>query len=357
MIINCISCKQKLKVGSEQQGKVVKCPNCQSQMKVPQANPQAPPPPSEPAKPTPISADQSGNPKEKELGGYELLGKLGEGGMARVFRARRKSDGKLVALKVLRGSLASQPDAVRDFIVEAKAAAALKHPYLPEVYDAGEADGHYFFAMEIISGATLQKVIEKQGAIPENGALTIAKYVTEILCFAWERKVIHRDIKPENLMVQPDLSLKLMDMGLAKAAGDGKATSGEGGGIIGTPMYASPEQIRGQKDLDCRSDIYSLGLTIYHAVTGELPYNATTSAMVMAKQLNEELPDPRLKNPDLSLNLTMMIKKMTEKDRDRRYQAPEDLLGAIENCRQRLIDRQAQQAPVEKPKKRGFFKR
>jgi serine/threonine-protein kinase len=277
--------------------------------------------------------------------------------MARVFRAKRKSDGKLVALKVLRGSLASQPDAVKDFIVEAKAASALKHPYLPEVYDAGEADGHYFFAMEIISGATLQKVIEKQGTIPENGALTIAKYVTEILCFAWQRRVIHRDIKPENLMVQPDLSLKLMDMGLAKAAGDGKATAGEGGGIIGTPMYASPEQIRGQRDLDCRSDIYSLGLTIYHAVTGELPYEGATSAMVMAKQLNEELNDPRQRNPDLSLNLTMMIKKMTEKDRDRRYQTPEDLLAAIENCRQRLVDRQSQPPPVEKPKRKGLFKR
>jgi serine/threonine protein kinase len=277
--------------------------------------------------------------------------------MARVFRARRKADGKVVALKVLRGSLASQPDAVKDFNIEAKAAAALKHPYLPEVFDAGAADGHYFIVMELISGATLQKVIEKQGRIPENGALTIAKYVTEILCFAWERKVIHRDIKPENLMVQPDLSLKLMDMGLAKLEGDNQATSGAGGGIIGTPMYASPEQIRGQKDLDCRSDIYSLGLTVYHAVTGELPYDATTSAMVMAKQLNEELPDPRQKNPDLSLNLTMMIKKMTEKDRDRRYQTPEELQAAIENCRQRLIDRQSQPQPEAKPKKRGLFKR
>ena len=100
-----------------------------------------------------------------------------------------------------------------------------------------------------------------------------------------------------------------------------------------------------------------MGLTIYHAVTGELPYEATTSAMVMAKQLNEELPDPRQKNSDLSLNLTMMIKKMTEKDRDRRYQTPEDLLAAIENCRQRLIDRQANPTPEEKPKKKGLFKR
>ncbi|MDP6116747.1 MAG: serine/threonine-protein kinase [Planctomycetota bacterium] len=320
--------------------------------------PPAPPPPSpDPVKSTPTRAGQSGNPQGKELGGYDLMAKLGEGGMARVFRANRKSDGQVVALKVLRGSLASQPDAVKDFLIEAKAASALKHPYLPEFFDAGEADGHHFIAMELISGATLQKVIEKQGEIPENGALTIAKYVTEILCFAWQRKVIHRDIKPENLMVQPDLSLKLMDMGLAKAAGDNKATAGEGGGIIGTPMYASPEQIRGQKDLDCRSDIYSLGLTIYHAVTGELPYDATTSAMVMAKQLNEELPDPRQKNSDLSLNLTMMIKKMTEKDRDRRYQTPEDLMAAIENCRQRLIDRQANPTPEEKPKKKGLFKR
>jgi len=285
-----------------------------------------------------------------------MIAKLGEGGMSRVYKAKNRNTGQPAAVKILRSSLAKSSRFVEDFYREARAAAALKHPDLPQVYDVGEDGGRYYIAMEFITGATLQKVIEKQGAIPEAGALTIAHHIAEVLQYAWDTgRIVHRDIKPENLMVLPDRTLKLMDMGLAKTHGDDEATAGEGGGIIGTPMYASPEQIRGERDLDCRSDIYSLGITIYHAVTGELPYQGATSALVMAKQLNEELPDPRGLNPDLSLNLVMMLKKMTEKDRARRYQAPDELLQAIENCRNRLVQRHARAQEEQDEKKRGLF--
>lgn len=276
--------------------------------------------------------------------------------MSRVFKARSDRTGQVVALKVLRASLARKREFVEDFYKEARAVAALNHPNLPKVYEVGGSEGQHYIALELLEGATLQKVIEKQGTVPEAGALTIAHHIADVLKYAWERTIIHRDIKPENLMVLPDRSLKLMDLGLAKAHGDDKATAGEGGGIIGTPMYASPEQVRGQHDIDCRSDIYSLGLTLFHAVTGDLPYEGGTSALIMAKQLNEELPDPRRKNPALSLNFVMMLKKMTEKERERRHQTPDELLAAIENCRARLIGRQAQPQEEKTEKKKGLFR-
>lgn len=277
--------------------------------------------------------------------------------MGRVYKVTDEDSNQIVALKVLRLSLSKQPKFVEAFYREARAAAALDHPNLVRALAVGEDDGFHYFAMEFITGATLQKVIEKQGALPENGALTIAHHIASVLSYAWEQKIIHRDIKPENLMVLPDRSLKLMDMGLAMAFDSDEATAGEGGGIIGTPMYASPEQIRGEKDLDCRSDIYSLGMTLYHAVTGELPYEGATSALVMAKQLNEPLPDPRKRNENLSLNFVMMLQKMTKKGRSERYQTPTELLAAIENCQSRLAERFAQEKEdSEKKTRRGFFR-
>jgi serine/threonine-protein kinase len=303
-----------------------------------------------------VSRAVDGESQSKNIGNYELLAKLGEGGMSRVYKAKHLKTGQTVAVKILRSTLSRSRKLVEDFYREARAVAALNHPNLPRVYDVGEDEGRHYIAMEFITGATLQKVIEKQGAVPEAGALTIAHHVAEVLKYAWEKeKIIHRDIKPENLMVLPDRSLKLMDMGLAKAHGDDAATAGEGGGIIGTPMYASPEQIRGEKDLDCRSDIYSLGMTLYHAVTGALPYEGATSALIMAKQLNEELPDPRRRNPSLSLNLVMLLKKMTEKKREARYQSPDELLQALESCRNRLIQRQARAQEEQEEARRGLF--
>ncbi|MBI2194069.1 MAG: serine/threonine protein kinase [Planctomycetes bacterium] len=296
------------------------------------------------------SAKASSAPRGKEseqtpsLGRYEIVAKLGEGGMGKVYQARHKTTGQIVALKVLRPSLARKQQFVERFYREARAAAALKHPNLVGAIEVGESNGFHFFAMEYVEGATLLKVIEKQGAIPEAGALTIAHQVASVLDTALQQRIVHRDIKPENLMVMPDRSMKLMDMGLAKEQGDDHDTKEiSGGGIVGTPMYASPEQVRGEKDLDVRSDIYSLGLTLYHAVTGELPYQGATAALIMAKQLNEPLTDPRRKNPNLSLNFVMMLKRMTEKDRERRYQTPQELLHAIRNCRERLAERQARE--------------
>lgn len=397
-IVACPKCQAKLDVSNFGPGARIQCPRCDTLMRVPEAaaaapapvaspppKPKAPkdsptPPPSfrNPARagqtsspsaaspaaravpPPPVAAKPaSAGPKEGDhghtLGSFEIMAKLGEGGMGKVYQARHKDTGQVVALKVLRPTLAKNPEFVDRFYREARAASALKHPNLVAALGAGESGGFHYISMEYVEGATLLKVIEKQGAIPEAGALTIAHQVASVLEYAWRSRIIHRDIKPENLMVLPDRTLKLMDMGLAKAQGaDPDTREISGGGIIGTPMYASPEQVRGDKDLDIRSDIYSLGLTLYQAVTGELPYQGATAALIMAKQLNEPMADPRRKNPDLSLNFVMMLKKMTEKDRERRYPSPQELLNAIKNCRDRLADRQAREEEEESKKGKWF---
>jgi serine/threonine-protein kinase len=278
-----------------------------------------------------MSSDASNNPSR--IGSFEVLEKIGEGGMGVVYRAKQTSLDRLVALKVLNVRLASDEKYLDSFRREARAAARLSHSNIISVYDAGEADGYFYYAMEFISGETLAQWVRRDGALPETTALEIALCVATALKYAWEREqLIHRDIKPENIIIDSEGNVKICDLGLAKNFGENTLLS-LSGQAFGTPNYMSPEQARADRAVDCRSDIYSLGLSLYFCVTNEIPYHEGTATLVMARHLTEQLPDPRMHAPNLSPHICQLLQKMAAKNVADRYQNWDEVIADIQLVR------------------------
>jgi serine/threonine protein kinase len=278
------------------------------------------------------SPDKSDSaPPPSQLAGYTLLEKLGEGGMGVVYRANQKSLERIVALKLLTPKHAGNTTYRANFIREARAAARLHHPNLVSVFDAGESDGHFYYAMEFVQGETLLHWVQREGALPETLVIEIALCVANALKYAWEREqLIHRDVKPENIMVDRDGNVKLCDLGLAKFFGE----RGAGDGLsFGTPHYMSPEQARSDTDVDLRSDIYSLGLTMYHALTAQIPFHGGVPSLVMAKHLTEQIPDVRAHAPAASVHIVRILQRMLAKQPDDRYQTWEEVIRDLELAR------------------------
>jgi len=280
--------------------------------------------------------DNSANKPVGRIGGYELLERIGRGGMGTVYRARQTSLDKIVAVKVLKPSLAKNETYVKRFLREAHSAGQLNHPNIVQAIDVGEAKGgYYYFVMEFIEGRTLRQTISEEGPLPEDRVLEVAEQIADALGHAWQRGgMIHRDIKPDNFMIQPDGGVRVMDMGLAKTTEDEEVTVTQAGRIIGSPSFASPEQLRGEvHDLDIRTDLYSLGCTLYFAATGQLPFDGPTAAVIMARNLAEPLPKIREARPELSEELEFIIARMAEKGREDRFGSPEEVLDAISQLR------------------------
>lgn len=292
--------------------------------------------------------------KVRELGGFEILQKLGQGGMGVVYKARQKNLDRIVAIKILPPQLASNKAFIAQFFQEARAAARLNHPNVVRGIDVGEAGGFYYFAMEYVDGQPLQEMIGDEGALKEKKALRIIEQIGLALQHAAKNKMVHRDIKPDNILIDGSGNAKLSDLGLARVGTD--ASGQKSAEIFGTPNYISPEQARGEQNVDIRSDIYSLGATFYHAVTGVLPFEADSAAVLMTKHLNEEPVSPRKRNPLLSKNSCAIIAKMMAKDIAARYQSPEELVADV---RAALAGRAPKYADVSEsavaaePKRRG----
>lgn len=286
------------------------------------------------------ATDNSANKPVGHIAGYELLERIGRGGMGTVYRARQTSLDKIVAVKVLKPSLAKNETFVKRFLREAQSAGQLNHPNIVQAVDAGEAKGYYYFVMEYIEGRTLRQTVSQEGPLPEDRVLTIAEQIARALAHAWRRGgMIHRDIKPDNIMVLPDGSIKVMDMGLAKSTEDEDVTVTQAGRIIGSPSFASPEQLRGEvHDLDIRTDLYSLGCTLYFAATGQSPFGGPTAAVIMTRNLAEPLPKVREVRPELSEALEFIIARMAEKDREDRFDNPEEVLDAIRQLREGTLE-------------------
>ena len=210
--------------------------------------------------------------KKFEIPGYQIIERLGKGSMGLVFKAKQTSVDRIVAVKVLLDSLAQNKEFIKRFQREAKIAAKLQHNNIVNAIDAGEVEGHHYFVMEYVEGATIKDELDKNKVFDEKVALKIVLAVAEAMKHAHERGLIHRDIKPENVILTKDGNVKLADLGLARLTADEKWAMSEAGMAIGTPYYISPEQVRGQVDVDIRADIYSLGATLYHMVTGRVPY-------------------------------------------------------------------------------------
>ncbi len=211
------------------------------------------------------------NNKKFQIPGYQVISKIGKGSMGVVYKAKQMSVDRIVAIKILLDPLAQNKEFIKRFEREAKIAARLSHNNIVNAIDAGEVDGHYFFVMEYVEGPTIKDYLDKHKTFDEKEALRIVLAVAEALKHAHSRGLIHRDIKPENIILTRD-AVKLADLGLARITDDEKWGLSEAGMAIGTPYYISPEQVRGQTNIDIRADIYSLGATLYHMVTGRVPY-------------------------------------------------------------------------------------
>jgi serine/threonine protein kinase len=256
-------------------------------------------------------------PPGTRFGDYEILEELGAGGMGKVYRARDLTLERLVALKTLAHEFSSDANFVQRFLKEARAAARLNHPNIVQIYDFGCVDSVYYLAMEFVDGHSLGTYL-KRGHFSETESIQIIRHACRALSVAHADGIVHRDIKPDNLMLTSRGDVKLVDLGIAKRVDEDQSLT-QTGQAIGTPHYISPEQIRGQKDVDPRADVYSLGATLYHLVTGHTPYSGASGPIVMSMHLVEPLPDPRRFEVGLTDGVCRVIRKMMAKDRDERY--------------------------------------
>ncbi len=261
--------------------------------------------------------------------GYEVISKIGQGGMGSVYKARQISMDRPVALKILPPRLARDRQFVDRFLNEARAVARLRHENIILGIDAGEANGLYYFVMEYVEGETVQSILKREGRLDEKRALKIALQTTAALQHAFDNRMVHRDIKPSNILITRDSVAKLCDLGLAKVQHRGEAGMTQTGMAVGTPHYISPEQARGEMEVDIRSDIYSLGASLYHMVTGEVPFTGPNAAVVMSKHVTTPPTPPREKNTSLSAAVNELILKCMSKHREHRYQTPAELTAEL----------------------------
>ena len=275
------------------------------------------------------SEDSGGRPAQ-QIPGYQLRKKVGAGAMAIVYQAKQLSLDRTVAVKVLPKRLSQNPEFVERFYREGKAAAALNHNNIVQAIDVGEASGFHFFVMEFVEGNTVYDELAEGKVYTEVEAIQIIRQVAEALRHAHHRGIIHRDVKPKNIMLTRNRVAKLADMGLARAASDVEAAMAEAGRAYGTPYYISPEQIRGEVNVDGRADIYSLGATFFHMVTGRVPFEGPTPSAVMHKHLKEPLTPPDHINMQLTAGCAAAVEKTLAKRRDERYLSCDELIEDLD---------------------------
>ena len=246
---------------------------------------------------------------------YEITERVGLGGMAEVYRAQDNVLGRTVAVKTMLPQYAADPTFTKRFRQEAASAAKLQSPYIVSIYDWGLDDETYYIVMEFLRGTDLKTAIQERGAINQRKAAEIGSQVAQALSVAHAGGVIHRDIKPQNIMIQPDGNIKVMDFGIARAGDAGLSQTAT---VLGTAHYVSPEQAQG-KELTGASDIYSLGVVLYEATTGKLPFDGQDAVSVAVKQVNEVPAAPSTINPNIDPSLEAIIMKALEKDPERRF--------------------------------------
>jgi serine/threonine protein kinase len=274
--------------------------------------------------------DDSGGRPAQQLPGYQLQKRVGAGAMAVVYRARQISLDRTVAVKVLPKRLSKNAEFVERFYREGRAAAQLNHNNIVQAIDVGESGGFHYFVMEFVEGVTVYDELASGKIYTEKESIVIIRQIADALKHAHERGFIHRDVKPKNIMLTTERVAKLADMGLAREASDVQAAMAEAGRAYGTPYYISPEQIRGEVDIDQRADLYSLGATWYHMVTGRVPFEAPTPSAVMHKHLKDPLIPPDHISTRLSSGCGAMIEMLMAKNRDERYPSARELLSDLD---------------------------
>ena len=309
IIFACTNCQLELEVGAETIGTQVACPSCHTVLVVPR----------------------------KELGpgvtigGFQIQKLLGAGGMGQVYLAIQLSLEREVALKILPSQMSLRPEAVQRFLSEVKLLARLEHPNIVTAFEAGEDTGVLFLAMAYVRGESLEAKLKRTGPLPEAEALHLSAKIADALAYAWgQHQLLHRDIKPANILLDTNGEPKLVDLGLAKSLTASVPTT-VSGMIMGTPNYMSPEQAQGLANLDCRTDIYSLGMTLYHMVSGQVPFASSSLLEVLRKQVAEQLPDPRQFNPQVSEPCVALLETMLAKEPTSRHTTWEALLADLQS--------------------------
>ena len=255
---------------------------------------------------------------------YEILEKIGTGGMSDVYKAKCHKLNRYVAIKVLKQEFSENANFVSKFRIEAQAAAGLMHPNIVNVYDVGEENGIYYIVMELVEGITLKKYIEKKARLSYKEAVSIAIQVSMGIQAAHNNHIIHRDIKPQNIIISKDGKVKVTDFGIAKAATSNTITSN----VMGSVHYTSPEQARGGYS-DEKSDIYSLGITMFEMLTGRVPFNGETTVAIAIKHIQEEMPSPKEYVPEIPSSVASIVLKCCQKSPDRRYQNMAELIADL----------------------------
>ncbi|HVW03197.1 MAG TPA: protein kinase [Planctomycetaceae bacterium] len=285
-------------------------------------------PPVTPAKP---KSDAGSHPQR--IGVYEIKKKIGAGGMGAVYLALDTELKRTVALKVLPPEKAENPILVRRFKSEAQNAAQLRHENIVSVYDAGESEGYCYIALEYVEGIDVHDLVERRGVLPVSRSLDIVRQVAKALQHAHEKGIVHRDIKPSNLLIRRDGTVKLADMGLARSIDETTETGiTRAGTTVGTVDYMSPEQARDSKSADFRSDVYSLGCTWYHMLTGSPPFPEGSLTNKLRAHAHSKPPDPRDKNPNVPEGIVAVLQRMMAKEPKDRYQTPKELLEELQGA-------------------------
>ena len=258
---------------------------------------------------------------------YEILGKVGAGGMSDVYKAKDHILSRIVAIKVLKSEFSEDRTFVTKFRTEAQSAAVLEHPNIVNIYDVGSEDGLYYIVMEYVEGITLKTYIEKKGQLSFKESASIAIQVARGIEAAHGKNIIHRDIKPQNIMISTDGKVKVTDFGIAKAASSNTISSD----VMGSVHYASPEQAR-NGFIDARSDVYSLGIVMYEMITGRVPFDGDTTVAVAIQHLQEEIVKPSVYAPNIPVSFEGIILKCTQKTPDSRYQSMAELLNDLRHA-------------------------
>ena len=255
---------------------------------------------------------------------YEILGKVGAGGMSDVYKAKDLTLGRFVAIKVLKAEFSEDINFVTKFRSEAQAAAGLEHPNIVNIYDVGSENGLHYIVMEYVEGITLKTYIEKKGQLSFKEAVSIAIQVGRGIEAAHNKTIVHSDIKPQNIMISTEGKVKVTDFGIARAATSNTISSD----VMGSVHYSSPEQAR-NGFVDGKSDIYSLGIVMYEMVTGRVPFDGDTTVAVAIQHLQEEIVPPSVYAPNLPISMEKIILKCTQKNPDRRYASMTALLADL----------------------------
>ncbi|MCK5802209.1 MAG: SUMF1/EgtB/PvdO family nonheme iron enzyme, partial [Lentisphaeria bacterium] len=304
----CSACEGPLEAESSLSGGLSECPHCGQAVAIPFFQ---------------IGAGTT-------IAGFKFIRLLGRGGMGEVYLATQISMKRHVAVKILPEKFSENEEAVARFKHEVQTSAKLNHPNIVNAIEAGDDDGILFLAMAYIDGMSFSTRLKTDGHIPEEEALHVGKVIAGALAYAWDDfRILHRDIKPANIMIDRRGRIHLMDMGLAKSLGEDSGVTVTGA-VLGTPYYMSPEQIKGTADLDIRADVYSLGATLYHLVTGTRPFTGENSLGVMARHVNDPLTSPQEHNPDLSDACTRLIEVMMGKDRQDRPGSWKEIIRLID---------------------------